>query len=229
MKGAVIERLLVQEGAPSSLKEIVRLAHQQDIPVSYLPPAALRRITQVTSTQGVALELAAAPYLSEEQFDLLAEEAELLLYLDRIQDPQNLGAILRTACAYCVSAVLIPARKAAGLTNTVVKVSQGAALQIPVVRLEHSLSRLEQLQQQGFRLYGLDSRGTVALPDATFPARTVLLMGSEGKGLTTALKNLCDTLVTIPMPGDFESLNVSVSAAIVLYEISRQKNEDSDG
>jgi 23S rRNA (guanosine2251-2'-O)-methyltransferase len=193
--------------------------------VTHLPPAALKRITQVASHQGVALELAAVGTLKMEDLEPLLEEPGLLLYLDRIQDPQNLGAILRSALAFGVRAVMIPARKAAGLTNTVVKVSQGAALKIPVVRIDHPQSLFKMLQARGFWLYGLDGNGTVSLSEATFPERTVLLLGSEGTGLSTTIKNLCDTLVAIPMPGGFESLNVSVSTAIVLYEYSRQRIE----
>jgi 23S rRNA (guanosine2251-2'-O)-methyltransferase len=203
----------------------VRLARKLQIPVTHLPPSALKRITQVATHQGVALELAAAVTLTEADLDPLLEEPGLLLYLDRIQDPHNLGAILRSALAFGVQAVLIPKRKAVGLTNTVVKVSQGAALKIPVVKIDRSQALLKDLQNRGYRLYGLDSDGTVSLSEAVFPDRTVLVMGSEGKGLSTALKNLCDTIVAIPMPGGFESLNVSVSTAIVLYEYRRQRIE----
>jgi len=220
------ERLLIQQGRETgSLLQIVRMARRLHIPVTHLPPAALKRITQVSSHQGVALELAAVSTLTMEDLEPILEEAGLLLYLDRIQDPQNLGAILRSALAFGVRAVIIPARKAVGLTNTVVKVSQGAALKIPVVKIDHPQALFEMLQESEYRLYGLDGNGTVALSEATFPDRTVLMLGSEGKGLSTTLKNLCDTLVAIPMPGGFESLNVSVSTAIVLYEYRRQRIE----
>ncbi len=227
--GTPCERLLVQKGAQSApVKVILSLARESQLPVEYLPAAALKRITQVNSHQGVALQIAAAPYYPSEQLSELCEQPGLLLYLDRIQDPQNLGAILRSACAYGVRAVMLPFRKAVGLTATVVKVSQGAALQLPVIRLRSPLTRLAELRDAGYRLYGLDSRGSVQLPQASFPSRCVLLLGSESSGLSTQLKNLCDTLLTIPMPGGFESLNVSAAAAIALYEYARQAGGSAD-
>lgn len=150
------------------------------------------------------------------------DDEALVLVLDEITDPQNLGAILRSCDQFSVSLVVIPSRRSVQVNETVVKVSSGAAQYVPVA-VETNINReLEYLQNNGFWVYGADMSGKEAYK-TVFPKRTVLVMGSEGKGLSQLTRRLCDMLVSIPMTGHIDSLNVSVATGILLYEIRRQQ------
>ena len=150
------------------------------------------------------------------------EDDALVLILDEITDPHNLGAILRSADQFSVSLVIIPERRSAQANTTVIKVSSGSAQYVPLSRVTNINREIEFLKTKGFWVYGSAMDGK-AIYKTKFPKRTVLIMGSEGKGIGQLTQRLCDHMVTIPMTGHIDSLNVSVATGIVLYEIRRQQ------
>jgi 23S rRNA (guanosine2251-2'-O)-methyltransferase len=153
--------------------------------------------------------------------------AELLVVLDGIEDPHNLGAIIRTAHAAGANAVVIAERRAAGLTETVAKAAAGALEHLPVVHAVNINHTLRSLKDEGFFVYGLDEKGELTYDAVDWPERTVIVMGSEGKGLHDLVKRNCDALVRIPMAGQIASLNVSVATGIVLFAWRSRRNRNS--
>ncbi|NLZ76907.1 MAG: 23S rRNA (guanosine(2251)-2'-O)-methyltransferase RlmB [Spirochaetales bacterium] len=154
--------------------------------------------------------------------NLKEEEGALVLILDGITDPHNLGAILRSADQFSVSLVIIPSRRSAQSNQTVVKVSSGAAHHVKQAVVTNLNREIEYLKSRGFWVYGA-ALGGKSLHEATFPKRTALVLGSEGRGISRLTEQLCDHIVAIPTTGNIDSLNVSVAAGIFLYEIRRQQ------
>jgi 23S rRNA (guanosine2251-2'-O)-methyltransferase len=154
--------------------------------------------------------------------DAIASDARLVVLLDGVEDPHNLGAIIRTAHAASADAVIVPERRAAPLTETVARASAGAIEYLPLVRVTNISQTLEKLKQQGFWIYGLDERGTEAYDRVEYATPTAIVLGGEGKGLHQGVQNHCDLLVRIPMAGAVSSLNVSVAAGVVLFEWRRR-------
>jgi 23S rRNA (guanosine2251-2'-O)-methyltransferase len=150
------------------------------------------------------------------------DDSALILVLDEITDPQNLGAILRSADQFSVSLVVVPDRRSAHANSTVIKVSSGAAHYVPMAQVTNINREIEYLKSQGFWVYGAAMKGQ-AVYKTTFPNRTVLVMGNEGKGIGQLTQRLCDHMVTIPTTGHIDSLNVSVATGILLYEVRRQQ------
>lgn len=151
-----------------------------------------------------------------------ADEGALVLILDGITDPHNLGAILRSADQFAVSLVIIPSRRSAQANQTVIKVSSGAAHWVNQAVVPNLNREIEYLKKEGFWIYGAAMDGT-SLHKTTFPKRTAIVLGSEGRGISQLTEKLCDHTVSIPMSGHIDSLNVSVAAGILLYEIRRQQ------
>jgi 23S rRNA (guanosine2251-2'-O)-methyltransferase len=152
----------------------------------------------------------------------VAASAQLLVVLDGVEDPHNLGAIVRTAHAAGADALVIPERRAAPLTETVERAAAGALAYLPVARITNVTQTLEKLKTQGFWIYGLDERGTELYHQVEYASPTVIVMGGEGKGLHEGVKKHCDVLVRIPMAGEVASLNVSVATGVVLFEWRRR-------
>jgi 23S rRNA (guanosine2251-2'-O)-methyltransferase len=201
------------------LQEIIALCRELSVPVRFEPREALDRVAGSTAHQGVVALGAAGAHAELE--DLLPA-AKLLVILDGIEDPHNLGAIIRTAHAAGAAAVVIPERRAAGLTETVAKAAAGALEYLPVARVTNVGRTLEMLKARGFWIYGLDERGEQPYDRADYTAPTVFVLGGEGKGLHEMVKKHCDFLVRIPLAGRISSLNVSVAAGIVLFEWRRR-------
>jgi 23S rRNA (guanosine2251-2'-O)-methyltransferase len=149
-------------------------------------------------------------------------QSGLLVVLDGVEDPHNLGAIIRTAHAAGAGGVLVPERRAAGLTDTVAKAAAGALDHLPLVRIGNVAQTLEKLRKAGFWIYGLDERGDVLYSAANYAKPTVIVLGGEGHGLHQLTRKHCDFLLRIPMAGAISSLNVSVAAGIVLFEWQRR-------
>ena len=169
--------------------------------------------------QGVIAFGAAHDYA---ELDDVLDDARLLVILDGVEDPHNLGAIIRTAHAAGANAVLVPERRAAPLTETVDKAAAGALEYLPVVRVTNVTQTIERLKQQHFWIYGIDERGMEAYDRVNFSTPTAIVLGGEGKGLHQGVQKHCDVLVRIPMAGAVSSLNVSVAAGIVLFEWRRR-------
>jgi len=201
------------------MQEIIGLCRELAVPVRFEPRETLDRVASSSAHQGVVALGAAGPHAELE--DLLPA-AKLLVVLDGIEDPHNLGAIIRTAHAAGAAAVVIPERRAAGLTETVAKAAAGALEHLPVARVTNVSRTLEMLKQRGFWIYGLDERGTQDYDRAEYAQPTVFVLGGEGKGLHEMVKKHCDLLVRIPLAGKISSLNVSVAAGIVLFDWKRR-------
>jgi 23S rRNA (guanosine2251-2'-O)-methyltransferase len=221
--GRVLDRVLVARGAAGPrLQEIIDLCRSKSVAVRFEPRTALDRLAGGVSHQGIVAFGAAHHYAS---LEAIADRAKMLVVLDGVEDPHNLGAIIRTALAAGADAVIIPERRAAGLTEAVAKVAAGALEHLPVIRAGNINRTLEQLKQRGFWVYGLDERGKRAYDQVDYVSPAVLVFGGEGKGLHQQVKQHCDEIVRIPMSGEIASLNVSVAAGIVLFEWKRRRGE----
>ncbi len=218
--GRGLDRISIARGAGGPrLQEIIDLARQQSVPVRFEPREALDRASNSAAHQGVLAFGAAERYA---ELDEIAVNAQLLVVLDGVEDPHNLGAIIRTAHAAGAAAVVVPDRRAAGLTETVAKAAAGALEHLPVVRVGNVNQTLETLKAKGFWIYGLDERATELYSEIDYAKPTVIVLGGEGQGLHQLVKKHCDVLVRIPMAGAISSLNVSVAAGIVLFEWNRR-------
>jgi 23S rRNA (guanosine2251-2'-O)-methyltransferase len=164
----------------------------------------------------------------EKFLEVLEDRDALILVLDGITDPQNLGAILRSADQFGVDIVLLPSRRSAGINSTVMKVSSGAAAYVEAVEVPNIPRALELLKENGFWIYGADLGGT-PLWECDFAGRIALVLGAEGRGVGRLVSEHCDTMVTIPMSGHVDSLNVSVATGIILYEVRRASRVRGSG
>ena len=219
-----LDRILVAQGAGGPrLQEIIDMARRASVPVRFEPRAALERLAGSTAHQGVVAVGAAKRYSDLD--DVAA--AELVVVLDGVEDPHNLGAIIRTAHAAGASAVVIPERRAAGITDVVGKAAAGALEHLPVVRVTNVNRALEDLKKRGYWIYGLDERGTEDYDRVEYGAPTAIVLGGEGSGLHEQVSKHCDALVRIPVAGKISSLNVSVAAGIVLFDWKRRRSRAS--
>lgn len=220
--GHALDRVLIAKGAGGArLQEIIEKAREAGVPIRFEPRASLDRLAGSAAHQGVVALGASKKYADLEDF----ASARMLVILDGLEDPHNLGAIIRTAHAAGADAVIVPERRAVGLTDVVAKAAAGALEHLPVVRVTNINRTLEELKKRGFWIYGLDERGTETYDRVTYSAPTALVFGAEGKGLHEQVGKHCDLLVRIPMEGKIPSLNVSVSAGIVLFEWKRRRAE----
>jgi len=206
--------------------EIVRIAGDHGLPLLEITRAQLDRMTGGVLHQGVALQV--PPFGYEPFDDLLAaarqSPAPLLVALDGVTDPRNLGAVIRSAGAFGAHGVFLPERRSAGVTATAWRTSAGAAARVPVAQVTNLTRALKSCQENGFIVAGLDADGATPLYDleaAVGPV--VVVVGSEGRGLSRLVGEACDLRVAIPMSSDVESLNASVAAAVTLAEISRRR------
>ena len=218
--GRTFDRVLIARGAGGPrLQEIIDLAREHSIPLRFEPREALDRVSNGATHQGVVALGAARRFAG---LDEVLPGAQLLIVLDGVEDPHNLGAIIRTAQAAGASAVIVPDRRAAGLTETVAKAAAGALEHLPVVRVGNVNQMLEDLKKSGFWIYGLDERGGELYSEVDYARPSVVALGGEGHGLHELVKKHCDVLVRIPMAGAIASLNVSVAAGVVLFEWRRR-------
>lgn len=218
--GRALDRVHVaREAHGPRLEEIIALCRERGIPVRFEARQALDRMVKNVPHQGVVAFGAAERYAALADF---LDRDGLLVVLDGVEDPHNLGAIIRTAHAAGALAVVVPERRAAGLTETVAKAAAGALALLPVIRVTNINRALEMLKQHSFWVFGLDERGTQLHTEADFGARAAIVLGGEGGGLHAQVRKQCDFLVRIPMAGQVASLNVSVAAGVVLFEWRRR-------
>jgi 23S rRNA (guanosine2251-2'-O)-methyltransferase len=205
------------------IREAIQLAADHRVPLLEAGRGELDRMTDRAVHQGVALQVPEYGYSHPD--DLLERPApQLIVALDGVTDPRNLGAVVRSAAAFGATGVLVPERRSAGVTAGAWKASAGALASVPVARATNLVRALKAYQDAGLTVVGLDAGGSGAiekLPDAADPI--VLVVGSEGKGLSRLVAETCDLLVTIPMAPAAESLNAGVAAGIALYEIARKR------
>jgi len=218
-----LERVLIAKGlAGPRIQEVVTLAREAGTPVRFEDRGALDRLSSAKSHQGVVALGAAKQYA---ELDDVAPQSKLLVVLDGVEDPHNLGAVIRTAHAAGAGAVIIPERRAVGLTDTVAKAAAGALEYLPIVRAGNVNQTLRSLKDMGYFIYGIDERGETDYNQVDWSEHSVVVMGAEGKGLHELVKKNCDMLVRIPMAGKIASLNVSVATGIVLFSWSSRSGD----
>jgi len=214
-------------GRHSVIAEILHLAQNNLIPIEFVPRDTIARLSTSSAHQGIIAYIAAKEYVPLEDLFAISRkknEAPLYCILDGIEDPHNLGAIIRSADASGIHGIIIRSRRAVGLTATVAKASAGAIEYIPVSKVTNIAETISTLKKNNIWVVGIDSTGKTNFRNADFNLPIAIVIGSEGKGISELVKKKCDYLVSIPMCGKINSLNASVAAALVMYEVSYQRN-----
>jgi 23S rRNA (guanosine2251-2'-O)-methyltransferase len=218
---------VARERRDDRLERLIELCRTAGIRVALEPRDQLTRLARTDAHQGVLAIVRERKFLGIE--DLLipkqAGEHRFFLALDGVEDPHNLGALLRTADGAGVDGVILPERRSAPVTATVAKTSAGASEHVRIARVTNLVRALEQMKQKHVWVLGLDERGTPDYTDFDFKTDCVLVLGREGAGLHDLVKKTCDHLLRIPMAGQVSSLNVSVAGAVVMYEAMRQRRQ----
>jgi len=224
---AVNRILLARDGERQGvIGEILKLAHERGIPFEYVDRKALEKGASTAAHQGVLAYAAAKEYVGlENLLSISREKGEQPLYciLDGLEDPHNLGAILRTADAAGIHGLIIRNRREVGLTPVVAKASAGAIEYVPVARVANIAQAIEQLKKNGVWVVGIEACGNVTFDKVDFSLPTAIVIGGEGTGIADLVRKKCDVLASIPMRGRLSSLNASVAAALVMYEAFRQR------
>lgn len=223
----VLQLFVQGERQDQRLRDLIALAESADVRYELLSKAQLEKKLGDVNHQGVAVNCRALSALTEADLMQLIEQVNtpvLLLILDGVQDPHNLGACLRSANAMGVHAVIAPKDRAASITDVVRKVACGAAEQTPFIAVTNLHRLLKQIKEAGVWLVGLDEDGTEQLAQVDMKGKIGIVMGSEGDGLRRLTKEACDYVAKIPMMGVVESLNVSVATGIALYEVQKQRS-----
>ncbi len=218
--------LLSQEERGGRFGEIAGLAKGKGIPLIRISKDKLDSITGNSRHQGVMAYVAAHEYSTLEDILSNGGENPLLLLLDEINDPHNLGAILRTAEAAGVDGVIIPKRRSVTLTPTVARISAGAVEHIPVARIVNMGQTIDFLKEKGLWVVGADANGSKNIWESNLEGPLAIVIGGEDKGLGRLISEKCDFLVSLPMMGKINSLNASVAAALIMYEARRQRGSN---
>lgn len=221
-----VNKILIAEGSQKGqMQTVIALAKNANVLVQFVPKKKLESLVDANH-QGVIAQVAAYQYSEIDDLFALAEERNeipFFLLLDEIEDPHNLGSIMRTADAVGAHGIIIPRRRAVGLTATVAKASTGAIEHVPVVRVTNMSRTIDELKERGIWVVGTDATGSEDYRsfDGTMPLG--LVIGSEGKGMGRLIREKCDFLIKLPMVGSVTSLNASVAAAILMYEVYRKR------
>jgi 23S rRNA (guanosine2251-2'-O)-methyltransferase len=224
-RGRGFEYVAVLSGrGDARIQKIAELCRKAGVPVRAMPRDQLTRLARTAGHQGVVAVTAEKKYADLD--DLLTQKRGqygFLAVLDGIEDPHNLGAIIRTAEAAGVDGLIIPERRATGVTATVVKASAGGSEYLPIAKVTNISRTLEELKDHNIWTVGLDERGQKSYDELDYKMDCAIVLGAEGHGLHEQIRKKCDFLVSIPMLGKIASLNVSVAAGVVMYEIARQR------
>ena len=226
--GSAFDHIVIAKGRQDSrVEEIVQLARSRGIAVRFEDRSQLDRLANARDHQGVVAIAAARAAVTLEEVIAGANRSKsqrgLLVLLDGVEDPHNLGAIIRTALAAGVHGVVIPERRAAGLTDAVARASAGALAHLPVARVTNLSRAMEDLKEAGYWLVGLDEAADKSYTDVDYTSPTGIVMGGEGSGLHELTRKRCDFVVSLPTTGPVKSLNVSVATGVVLFEAVRQR------
>ncbi|MCX7908679.1 MAG: 23S rRNA (guanosine(2251)-2'-O)-methyltransferase RlmB [Ignavibacteria bacterium] len=230
-KPTQIEKIYLRYGVEGKpIDDIIYLSRKNSVPFSFLDKEKFKKIEneiQVPQTQGVIAYLSLIEYL--ELYELIdiafqKEKQPILVFLEKIQDPQNLGSIARTAECVGAQGLILTTKKTAPINSTVVKASTGAILNLPIVKVDSTIETIEDLKKFGFWIIGTTPKAEIDFWDFNYDVPIVVIFGSEGRGLSQSTLKHCDAVIKIPIFGKTESLNASVSAAIILYEIRRQRS-----
>ena len=223
--------MLAKDVRGLAVRFVEQLAEQRNITIKRLPRQGLSKFVGHDGHQGVAAEIDIPAYLEIDDILKIAEtrqEPPLIGILDGIQDPQNLGAILRSADGAGMHGIIIPKDKAAGLGPTVLKVSAGAAVHVPIAQVTNLARSIDELKERGVWIVGTDMDAKDKYTETDFAKATGIVLGSEGKGMRRLVRDKCDFLVSIPMFGKINSLNVSVSAGLLFFQARNQRCSVTD-
>jgi 23S rRNA (guanosine2251-2'-O)-methyltransferase len=227
--GRAFDRIVIAKGRQDTrAEEIVQLARTKGIAVRFEDRSQIDRLANSKDHQGVVALVAATAVATLENILERANSSKgkigLIVLLDGVEDPHNLGAIVRTALAAGAHGVVIPERRAAGLTDTVARASAGALAHLPVARVTNLARTMEELKEAGYWLVGLDESAEKNYTEVDYTSPTGIVLGGEGKGLHELTRKRCDFVVSLPTVGPVKSLNVSVAAGVVLFEARRQRH-----
>ena len=221
-----INKIWIAEGSQKGqMQQIIQLAKEARVLVQYVPK---QKIDQMVSEnhQGVVAQVAAYKYAEIDDLFIRAEqrqETPFFIILDELEDPHNLGSILRTADAAGVHGIIIPKRRAVGLTGAVAKASTGAIEHVPVARVTNLARTIAELKERGIWIFGTDAKGSQDYRKMDGSLPLAIVIGSEGKGISRLIRESCDFLIHLPMVGHVTSLNASVAASLLIYEVYRQR------
>lgn len=222
-----VHKIWINEGAAKGgMQRIIKEAKERKIAVYFVPRKKLDEMVDGIH-QGVIAQVAAYRYFELDEILERAEQKQempFLLILDELEDPHNLGSIMRTADASGVHGIIIPKRRSVGLTSTVAKASTGAIEHVPVCRVTNIARTMEKLKEKGLWIIGTDAKGTMDYREIDAGMPLALVIGSEGRGIGRLVKEKCDFLVRLPMKGHVTSLNASVAAALLMYEVYRKRS-----
>ncbi len=226
MSGKTINKIYTQ-GSTKELYDIIKLAKDKKIVVVESEKAKLDKMCDGKNSQGIVASVTDYEYFTID--DILQEaqkrgEPPFIMILDKIEDPHNLGAIIRTCECMGVHGIIIQKRNACQVTDTVEKVSVGACSFVKVARVTNITESIKYLKEKGLWIYGLDMEGSETVYNTKFDGAIGIVVGNEGSGISRLVKDNCDFMINIPMTGNINSLNASVSSAISIYEVVRQKN-----
>ncbi|PTL38482.1 23S rRNA (guanosine(2251)-2'-O)-methyltransferase RlmB [Alkalicoccus saliphilus] len=227
-----VHKVLIAEGTTKGqVQQVMKLCRDKKVQVQNVPKKKLDQIAGAHH-QGVLAYIAAFEYAEvDELFDRAEARGELpfILILDELEDPHNLGSILRTADASGAHGVIIPKRRSVSLTATVAKASAGAIEYVPVARVTNIAKTMDELKDRGLWFVGTDAKGSQDYREVDFDMPTGIVIGSEGKGMSRLVREKCDFLVQIPLLGKVTSLNASVAASLLMYEVYRRRSPLSEG
>ncbi|MBQ1907016.1 MAG: 23S rRNA (guanosine(2251)-2'-O)-methyltransferase RlmB [Firmicutes bacterium] len=229
--GRTIDKILMQKDGEGSVRKIAAMAREEGLQLQYVDKIVLDKLAPGRPHQGVAAFAAAHDYCDVEDILAAAEEKgepPLIVLLDGLEDPHNLGAILRSADGAGAHGVIIPARRSVSLTETVAKASAGAIEYVPVAKVSNLAAAIDDLKAQGIWIAAVDMDGE-SYSSARLDGPLAIVIGSEGKGVSRLVKEKCDFVVSIPMKGRVNSLNASNAAAVILYEAERQRSAGAEG
>lgn len=225
------DRIVIAKGRQDTrVEEIVQLARKQNVPVRFEDRRELDRLANASDHQGVVALVAARAAATLEDILGAANHGTghgskgLIVLLDGVEDPHNLGAIIRTSLAAGAHGVVIPERRAAGLTDTVARSSAGALAHLPVAKITNLAQTMEELKEAGYWLVGLDERADKSYTEVDYTSPVGIVLGGEGQGLHDLTRKRCDFVVSLPTTGPVKSLNVSVAAGVILFEVLRQRS-----
>ena len=224
--GKCVDKLFILDGCQDGpVRTIAREARKTDTIINYVSKERLDQLSETRAHQGVIAQVAAYEYSTVDEILARAEEkgeAPFLILLDNVEDPHNLGAIIRTANLAGAHGVIIPKRRAVGLTSTVAKTSAGAINYTPVAKVTNIVRTIEELKEKGIWFVCADMGGEI-MYDLDLTGPMGLVIGNEGEGVSRLVREACDFTASIPMKGDIDSLNASVAAGVLAFEIARQR------
>lgn len=219
-----IEKIYIQKGnTQGSAQKIINIAKKRKIQITEIDKNKMNSISTTDSHQGVIAMISPIEYVSVDDILKRAEEKSekpFIIILDEIEDPHNLGSIIRTANAFGAHGVIIPKHRSASVTATAVKTSAGACFHTPVAKVTNLVNTMKELKKQGVWITGADIGGEKDIYTADLSGPVAIVIGNEGSGMTRLVREECDFIVNIPMIGEIESLNASVSAGIFMYKVS---------